>query len=135
MHSAIPKSPPITAHSLNHSCLTSLRLTHQQAEHPQRCIQRTACAHTYGQKYITLLTNLRCSYKELLSRPQPKWLFCVVSHLLCKHTYPLAQRVSSFIILPHNKAQIHVRCYIFFKIFLTALRLHSGESSQNSERA
>lgn len=86
IHSAIPKSTPITAHSLNHSCLTSLRLTHQQAEHPQRCIQRTACAHTYGQKYITLLTNLRCLYKELLSHPQPKCLFCVVSHLLCKHT-------------------------------------------------
>lgn len=33
-----------------------------------------------------MLTNLRSLYKELLSRPQPKWLFCVVSHLLPKHT-------------------------------------------------
>lgn len=118
----------------NHSLIIHVQLlrdwnTKAQKMHLNHCL----CSYMWANIY-----NLAWKPKMLVQRnvtPTAQMaVLCCQSFTLQTYTYPLAQRVSSFIILPHNKAQIHVRFYIFFKIFLTALRLHSGESSQNSER-
>lgn len=82
--------------------------------------------HLLSYKYII---TLACKFKMFVQRapvtPTAKMaVLCCQSFTLETYTYPLSQRVSSFIILLHNKVQI---------IFLAALKLHSGESSQNSK--
>lgn len=51
------------------------------------------------------------------------------------HFTTRSQKIAAFIILQHNKAQIRVLLSILLIIFLALLRLHSGESSQKSERS
>lgn len=57
-----------------------------------------------------------------MSRPQPKWLFCVVSHLLCKHT----------LIHSHKEFHLLLSCRTTKPKFMCAFISSLKSSSQHS---
>lgn len=110
MRCAQAESPAFTTHSLSH-----LPLMCKDTEHPYRCTQIITCAHTLGQKCINTLAYKSKIFVQRATVPPTAQMavLCCQSYTPKTYTYPLWQRVPSFIILPHNKAQIHV-CFLSY---------------------